>query len=427
MSILLLFLMAQALPAAVGPVPVGSLPGGGSLVDSDPGSGQQWGRPGGRRLTFSGFDLPLFTLLEWGPVGPTSVGIAFDGVITPGTQEVLVFSLANSNLSGGVAIWTGATTVSHNGFTTGIGTRFRLTVTDASSNPVILTPDGVTGLPRVDVLTVPGTFTARLEMLAKLGTAPTGSFSPALNLFDSLNTPSGGTDLAQTSLSHGFFFESPTVLSLVEHDVNMQGRADLLAGQLGRHNLDALGYLMGLGVDHVAISTKIMELRQLIDLLATGNDVDAVRRSFEEFQQVLLQFLWGVEFDEATGEPIMESITQISSLARTKLDLQVISPPQGKNPFVTNMLVLATENGEMVNATIDFVAAIPADPNTPHTPVMFEATDIKPGLIRLNFSLIGPASSAKMFLILAKHSDHEFRDDVHHGAILATETPSGGK
>ena len=57
------------------------------------------------------------------------------------------------------------------------------------------------------------------------------------------------------------------------------------------------------------------------------------------------------------------------------------------------------------------------------TIVDFEATEIVPGLIRLDIPLVGSLRSVKTFLIAAKHSDHEFGNDSHQGTILTTDMP----
>ena len=228
----------------VGPVPVGSLPGGGVLVDSDnPGTGEQWGRAAGRDLAFSGFDLSLFDVLKWGPVSTTSVGIAFDGQITTGTLEELSFSNGLSNLTGGEAVWTGQTRVELFDATGGgqrwedVNTQFVLTVTGS----LILD----SGTPRVDVLAVPGPFTVHLEMLAQHPAG--GAFQPALDLFDSLDTDPNGVQLAQTSFSHGFFFESADSLSIEEHDANMEAQTGAILAGLGFLTTEAVNRLRDLG------------------------------------------------------------------------------------------------------------------------------------------------------------------------------------
>ena len=177
--------------------------GRGVLVDSDnPGTGEQWGRAAGRDLAFSGFNLSLFDVLKWGPVSTASVGIAFDGQITTGTLEELSFSAVLSNLTGGEAVWTGQTRVELFDAAGGgqrwenVNTQFVLTVTGS----LILD----SGTPRVDVLAVPGPFTAHLEMLAQhpsRWSLPTGAGSLRQPRYRSQRRPAGADFLLRTASS----------------------------------------------------------------------------------------------------------------------------------------------------------------------------------------------------------------------------------
>jgi hypothetical protein len=143
------------------------------------------------------------------------------------------FSPGDSDLSGGVATWVGGTTVQLNTGLTPIATRFVLSVTNGSG-PVALVIDPATGVPRVDVLSAAGEFTANLRMEAKL-TGSGGDYTPALDLFDALKTGQGAAGDALTSLTQGFFFDAVEDLAVSEHDVNMEQRANEIAGLIGFH------------------------------------------------------------------------------------------------------------------------------------------------------------------------------------------------
>ena len=92
---------------AFGPVPPGSVPGGVAVVDSDPGNSGLWGRSIGRTITYTVTNPALFDYIAWGVVSGFSPGAGFTGSANP-----LAFDLANSNLPGGIARWTGNRTYS---------------------------------------------------------------------------------------------------------------------------------------------------------------------------------------------------------------------------------------------------------------------------------------------------------------------------
>jgi hypothetical protein len=210
--------------------------------DTDSGDGEQWGRPGGREITFSIIDISQFTLLLWGAVDEDAVGIAFDGELNP--AERLTYT---SNPTTGQAVWTGQTQVE---IATGVSstawfdvdTKFILSVEDSVGNPVAFTFDSVTGLPRVDVTgLIPSIFTARLEMLAKNPSSeytecdggetpiPEGQFGPALDVFDCLMTLPTADEHAITEFNGGFFYDSAgEILDLEEHDAHITGLIDVM-------------------------------------------------------------------------------------------------------------------------------------------------------------------------------------------------------
>ncbi len=428
--LLLSILTMPAGAAVVGPVPVASLPGGGSVSDSDPGPGEQWGRLGGRDWTYSGIDTTQFSVLEWGPSGSGAVGIAFDGQINAGTAEELSFDAGQSNLAGGIAVWSGATTVAVTGGIANIETRFQLKLT-RNNSPVPLQLSAITGLPSLDVQVQGAPFTANLQMLAREVGAL--NYEPALDLFDRLPTDPNQSEQAQTSFSSGFFFEALSGgLSIEEHDANMQQQTEAIEGLIEFHNLETVGRLQGLGSDHDDMNQRLNQIaNDIADLSDQGgvdpDDIDRILQSLQNFQSEVFQFLWGIELD-ANGEPNFDNVTPISTLARTKLDLQVVQPDKssksgksGKSKKgLRNMLILATENGEMVgDVNIVVVAEISDNGFVPTIIQDFYAQEIAPGLLSLEFT--SSAKSAKdggTILVITEHSDHDFGDQSHRGAIL---------
>jgi hypothetical protein len=288
---------------------------------------------------------------------------------------------------------------------------------------VALVIDPATGVPRVDVLSAAGEFTANLRMEAKL-TGSGGDYTPALDLFDALKTGQGAAGDALTSLTQGFFFDAVEDLAVSEHDANMEQRTNEIAGLIGFHNQEAVGRLDNLGSQYDAISMLINQVSVDIQQLATQGDVNGVRESLEEFQMAVFQYLWGIEFDE-DGNPIFESITRISSLARTRLDLQVVHSSAASGQY-KSFLVLATENGAMADDTaITTVVAFSPNDYSPTLIEDYEVVEIAPGLIRLDVDLWGNLNSTKTFMILAEHSNHDFGSDTHRGAILFSANADG--
>ncbi len=379
-------------------------------MDSDnPGTGEQWGRAAGRDLAFSGFNLSLFDVLKWGPVSTASVGIAFDGQITTGTLEELSFSAVLSNLTGGEAVWTGQTRVELFDAAGGgqrwenVNTQFVLTVTGS----LILD----SGTPRVDVLAVPGPFTAHLEMLAQHPAG--GAFQPALDLFDSLDTDPNGVQLAQTSFSHGFFFESADSLSIEEHDANMEAETGAILGALDFLTIDALLRLADLDADTNRIETAVGQVLALLNGdLATTQDLGNLQSNLEQ--------------------TIRDAISEISFANESELNLQVIHARK-KGASGRSFLIMATEGGQLVGPdfSIDVVAALPNDPHNAQLMVLdillqpfvseVIAEGIAPGLVNVDVALPGSLSSTATFLIMARHSHDD--GEEHSATVLTTVDP----
>src|SRR5437868_515805 len=103
-----------SLAYADGPVSVANLPGGGGNVVTDTdvtlggGLGQQWGRNGGRTITYHVNNPATFNALTFSVIQTTSPSVAFDGQVNAGTNEVLTYSSQASSLGSGMARWVGS-------------------------------------------------------------------------------------------------------------------------------------------------------------------------------------------------------------------------------------------------------------------------------------------------------------------------------
>lgn len=441
---------------AEGPVPVSSLPGGATVIDSDAGNGESWGRVGGRNWEYSGIDTPSFTSLTWSPVDNTSVGIAFDGTINSGTAE----ELSLSSVTGNQAIWTGATQVylvtpTPASFAA-VDTRFLLTLSSGGL-PVNFQVNSMSGLPFVDVITINGQFSVNLRMEAKLSNASV--WEPALDLFDRLSTDPIGEGLAQTSFRSGFFFElSGGGLSLEAHDANMNAKGNQLRNDIDFLQGETVGRLSQLLNDTNTIEQLI---RQIPPPNQGGGDyptADEIRSIVSErLQEItnILIFLWGV--DASQGPPDPSTITLISDLAteeqllavtnqiyglqqklealeekiitqqeKTNLVLEIVNP-RGAYGKSRKLLVLSKENGQPVNVTIVAIQAIVTKKKHASSlvDVNFTSSSLANGLVELKLNLHSSLKHTKTFTIKAQHQDAN--GNIHYETKLVSGIPFASK
>ena len=259
-AISLIALIGAIQPAMALVGPEESPPSGVTIADTEvlpshPDYGEQWGRSGGRTLTFTFTETQLleYEELRWEPV---SIGIAFDSAIDSPDEDL---DYDSSPTITGQAVYTGQTVVevfngSYYEWKT-VATQFILTVTDYQGDPVPLAFDS--GLPYVDVLNLPANlsgeriFNANLKMEAwNLGSpyvncnpVSPGSYGPALNVFDCYRTRPTAAEHAITEFIWGFFYElAEDTLSMEDHDAHM---AALVGGvQVGVDYMSPkLGYL----------------------------------------------------------------------------------------------------------------------------------------------------------------------------------------
>jgi hypothetical protein len=305
-------------------VPVGSLAGGGTVIDSDPGAGEQWGRAGGRTLSFH-INVPgNFDALSWGETFNTRPTAAFDGSVTSGTAEELTFSAGQSDLLGGIVRWTGSALMP---LATGppvlVQTRFTLTVTKTSNGsalPLVFVNNGVN--PGIDVLAA-GDFSAVLFFEAQHPN--TGIWTPLLTLYDSMPTPFGNppgtTGPVMTGFSHGFYFVAAG-LSLEDHDANMVTRLNSIKGDTAFLRIEVPGQANStrMAVDSAKqeLISRLNQVQGNLNTLlnqggtaATPQQVQSVK---DELQQMLL-ILFGLMPCPPEAGPLCTSATFINEVA----------------------------------------------------------------------------------------------------------------
>ncbi|HUQ87390.1 MAG TPA: hypothetical protein VM096_07525 [Vicinamibacterales bacterium] len=288
-------LLAVVTVAADGPVnTVASVT---QVNDTDSGSGERWGRAGGRNLTFSVGDTSAMATLFWGATQAPSA--AFDNNVNAG--EVMIFD-PSSNLGGGIARWTGTATLPlFNGSSVAVPTRFTLTTSAALSNNA----GGAT--PGLNVKSVNG-FTANLLFEAQVvpglvGTV--GQWVPMLEFYDAQQTPTGNpqgtTGPVLTSFNRGFFYTNAnTGMTVDQHDLNeiarfttLQGTANQIKDGTEFLRIEVPGRLGPIGSDVATIKSNVQQLLQnppgqIPQDIAKRSDVQSAKEDINEILMILI-------------------------------------------------------------------------------------------------------------------------------------------
>lgn len=173
----------------------------------------------GRTWALSDFDNSFYDKLYYGvgdytpdfdPAGPS---LTMDG-----SKDVLSFSSGLSNFAQGKVVWTG-TTVFHtfNFGASTIPTRFTLSVTDTSNNPLALTPAGTAGVPSSlgGVLDVQGSFKANWLFEAD-GPSVSDSYQASLDMFNSSLYQTNPGFSHVSSLGGAFYSTAPITAAIPE-------------------------------------------------------------------------------------------------------------------------------------------------------------------------------------------------------------------
>jgi hypothetical protein len=302
--------------------PVSQIAGVVETNDTDNGNGEQWGRVGGRTLTFSVGNTSAYATLHWGATQAPSA--AFDDNVNS-AGEIMTFD-PSSALAQGVARWTGSAPLpllDQPAIT--VPTRFTLTVTNGAV-PVPLS--NVNGGPSPGINVKPlTTFTANLLFEA----FHNGTWQPLLTFFDGLTNTIPGNPPGQggpvlTSFSRGFYFtDAPTGMTIEEHDTNITQRLTALAGQATSikddtafTRIEALGRIAGVqsSVNEVKtsvnnVSTSVNAVKMLVENIPPLPNDLARRSDVTNAKDQLQQSLSGLA-TQGSVDQVRQSVTALS-------------------------------------------------------------------------------------------------------------------
>lgn len=219
--------------AIVGPVGKSALPLG-VLYNYSPLADNAFGQPGGVNYMFENMSLPANTWVYFGVSGP--IGISMDNN-APSGPEIMNYSAADSNLSGGLIVFRGTSQMNLAApWPPGnqVCTRLRLQFQPYAPSalvPVISAADA--GLPAAlgAVAAIPpGTkFRLNLAMEAAYTSGGCNTWQPALQLYDQAPTIAG--QLAYSNYGTGFYYENtaPELGAVADQVVSDGGATPALA------------------------------------------------------------------------------------------------------------------------------------------------------------------------------------------------------
>jgi len=187
-----------------------------TLQPSFPPYGLTWnqtgdlGRPGGMRWTYDGIDRADLFHIYWLPCDETDprCGLSLDGPID-NASEYWVYNEPQSNLAGGVMVFTSSTRVPlAAGGTVAVSSRMTLTIVDGNNQPVPFVTAGSLGItPRVGTHAAEILGTAfEVRAIAECQDASTTSWTPFADYYDNTSTPDPGPGYV-VSLSGSFYDE----------------------------------------------------------------------------------------------------------------------------------------------------------------------------------------------------------------------------
>ena len=357
--------------SAAGPTDIP--PGGATVTDDDDGSGETWGRSGGRTFGYSGMDLAKFAELVWGPSTSSPIHIAFDGAVDSAGERLNYAGIPDT----GTILYTGTTTVElvAGGGCTPVGpttveTMAVLTIKDSNGTAAPIITPAISGLPGVDVLALPGhattsavSFSATIEMLARnpsscyAGTGcapsqqvPVGTFGPVLDVYDCMNTDPGQVDEALTGFNSGFFYElAVEEMTVKEHDDHMV----LLIGDLDNDVAVVSGFNNWLEIEWNAAKGGWNDHHQLVDMGLAAQDL--VLAGHTDSLQWIMNDTGAIP---GMSQQIGDMLSDIQNVSQKQNE---ISDKMGSLPDLELLLLLFGITHEE--------AQLPGDPNPMYPPV----------------------------------------------------------
>jgi hypothetical protein len=209
-----------------------------------PGTDSLIGRPGGKQYTFTNITLSNSTDVYW-TMTADSIVLSMDGIdFVP--SEILEFDAGESDLENGFAVWSGATFIPIDGSgPRALDSRFTITVTDQSSDPVALfEPDSIDlDANSGAVVSVTGSsmvFKVRMEMFVSDNAGAT--WTPHLNYFDAANTPPDAAGTAYSTYSYEFYWtnDPPEVETNLTLFVDEGDTSTISADRLSASDVESL-------------------------------------------------------------------------------------------------------------------------------------------------------------------------------------------
>ena len=435
-----LIVLSQLLVAtcawAAGPVDATSLPGGATVTDSDGGSGEQWGRAGGRTWGFSGFVLGNFTLLEYQAIAAAA---AFDNEITGGTLEEMTgpVLVAPDTLE-----WSGETTIYNDiaGVWVPAYTRFTVISTVNFSGPAPYV---------VDVLAAGGVFEINVLFEARLD--PADPWEPALDFFDAYPTGVGQDGFAHTSYYDGFFYEVVEGLTLEEHDAHLaahdagvHARFDTVDNSIEYLTLESLGRIGDINDKVMDNNNRLIWIQSDIDTLLAGgggdhatqedinnlqnyimSELDSLREALSSSQQLLLcMWIGNAIFPvcpaevppglvsllslESGQEDLMAKLDELLAGAGSSCVVEVKARHSASASVMSTdvLAVLTTLDGLPADAPVVAVTAITESPaaGIGALAVDFAATPVSLGLQSVEVDIPGGIGSVRHLVIEVEHA-----------------------
>jgi hypothetical protein len=375
---------------AAGPVPAVSVPGSATVVDNDPGSGERWGRAGGRYITYSDFILANFNWLNWQPL---SASMAFDGQINVSDSEVMS---GPHNCGVGCMRWTGKTNIWNDNTNAWVVVDTRLTA--QLTPPAVVHP----GLPPthfyagVDIMAAGGSFQVNLLFEANDG----GGWEPALDFYDAYPTAPDADPDALTSLEQGFFYDAIIDMTVSQHDANIQARLDSIDGVLDFMKIDIINRLKLIAADVTLILGKVMWIQDEIPKLATSKQAEEIKEKIDNLQNFVICLWIGDAMFPACPPDVppgfeLPSILKLTEalaafhadfLASQEIDVEASKVTYSRG--LEAMVVLTKLNGVPTDAKItSVVALVPDPPGVIYRPVPYDATPVGPGVQMLSITV----------------------------------------